>query len=172
MPTVGRPLLLESLLARWTTAAAAARDVADVRVYVLLDAATSAAAVATANVVARWPIASVLLPDELPPDLDVARLAASLSAPARRSIHLAAVYHQLMETAFVLHGRPLAVFWEDDLEPSPDTVVYFAAAARALDADPTLWCASAWSDNSFPATASDDRALLRGEVCEWASDAR
>jgi len=164
IPTVGRPELLESVLAGLSASADAAASDVDARVFVLLDADDVQRAARTAAAVAQWPRAHLLLPHELPPALNVAVLARGGPVLADRSIHLAHVYRALLQVAFERHGLTHAVFWEDDLQPSADAVAYFATAAAALDADPTLWCASAWSDNGYMATARDETAVLRGEV--------
>ncbi|CAI4228681.1 unnamed protein product [Auanema sp. JU1783] len=39
---------------------------------------------------------------------------------------------------------------EDDLEISSDFFSYFAWGKRALEADESLWCVSAWNDNGLP----------------------
>jgi len=164
IPTVGRPALLESVLAGLFASADAAAGDVDARVFVLLDADDVQRAVRTIAAVAQWPRAHLLLPHELPPAMNLTVLARGGPALADRSVHLAHVYRAMLQVAFERHGLTHAVFWEDDLQPSSDAVTYFAAAAAALDADPTLWCASAWSDNGYMATARDETAVLRGEV--------
>lgn len=37
--------------------------------------------------------------------------------------------------------------FEDDLDVSPDLFEYFLGTLPILQADPTLWCVSAWNDN-------------------------
>ena len=39
------------------------------------------------------------------------------------------------------------MFIADDLDLSPDFFEYFIATLPILEADPTLWCVSAWNDN-------------------------
>mmetsp|Transcript_11262 Transcript_11262/g.33832 ORF Transcript_11262/g.33832 Transcript_11262/m.33832 type:complete len:752 (-) Transcript_11262:379-2634(-) len=40
------------------------------------------------------------------------------------------------------------VVLEDDMEFSPDFLLFFRATAVLLEVDPTLWCISSWNDNS------------------------
>ena len=44
----------------------------------------------------------------------------------------------------------------DDLEVSPDFFAYMNAMAPVLRREPKLWCVSAWSDNGFESTATDE----------------
>ena len=163
IPTVGRAELLDRLLDRWNASAAREPD-ASVKVYVLVDATTPERAAATHAVLARWPFAQALAPAATQEPAGTEAETAGWSASARRSVHLAHVYRQLLDAAFLRLQYRHAVLWEDDLLPSLDIVTYFAEATAALEADPSLWCASAWSDNSFPAVADDSAAVLRGEV--------
>lgn len=39
------------------------------------------------------------------------------------------------------------MFYADDLDVSPDIFEYFLGTLPLLQADPTLWCVSAWNDN-------------------------
>ena len=47
------------------------------------------------------------------------------------------------------------VMIEDDLRLAPDAVNYFHAAAGAMDVDPTLGCASAWTNYGMLATTTE-----------------
>ena len=53
------------------------------------------------------------------------------------------------------------VVLEDDFDFAPDLLEYFAHAKRVLDADSTLWLASAWNDNGFRGLVRDPLALRR-----------
>ncbi|CAJ0581819.1 unnamed protein product, partial [Mesorhabditis spiculigera] len=44
-------------------------------------------------------------------------------------------------------GYSTVVITEDDLDVAPDFFEYFSATRYLLDADPTLYCVSAWNDN-------------------------
>lgn len=53
------------------------------------------------------------------------------------------------------------VVLEDDLYVSPDFISYFAQTARLLDDDVTLYCISAWNDNSYRHSSADPALLYR-----------
>ena len=44
---------------------------------------------------------------------------------------------------------------------SPDFLEYFEATAPVLDADPSLFCVSAWNDNGYKGLAMEPMALQR-----------
>ena len=50
---------------------------------------------------------------------------------------------------------------EEDLEIAPDFFNLFGSLAPLLDADPTLYAASAWNDNGMAARVRDPEALYR-----------
>lgn len=56
---------------------------------------------------------------------------------------------------------PAVIVVEDDFLFSPDFYEYFHAVAPAIEADPTLWLASAWNDNGFDYLVADPFALRR-----------
>lgn len=56
---------------------------------------------------------------------------------------------------------PAVIVAEDDFLFSPDWYEYFHAVAPALEADPSLWIASAWNDNGFDYLVADPYALKR-----------
>ncbi|GAB5363787.1 hypothetical protein AAMO2058_000913300 [Amorphochlora amoebiformis] len=56
------------------------------------------------------------------------------------------------------------IVMEDDLEVAPDFFEFFTMASQLLDADPTLYCASAWNDNGMAPLVRDNRALRRTDV--------
>ncbi len=56
---------------------------------------------------------------------------------------------------------PGLIVVEDDMAFAPDFYEYFHAVAALLEADPTLWVASAWNDNGFDYLVADPLALRR-----------
>ena len=65
------------------------------------------------------------------------------------------------DATLVERGHSHAIFIEDDLLLSPDFLTLFWESAWLLEADPSLWCVSAWNDQGFPHTAQDPHRLLR-----------
>ena len=55
------------------------------------------------------------------------------------------------------------IILEDDLEVSPDFFSYFSQAMYLLKEDPSVWCVSAWNDNSFKHTSLAADQLYRVE---------
>ncbi len=55
---------------------------------------------------------------------------------------------------------PASIIVEDDFLFSPDFYEYFHGVARALDADPTLWLASAWVRQSIILCALHGNLIL------------
>ena len=58
-------------------------------------------------------------------------------------------------------AAPGIIIVEDDFVFSPDFYEYFHAVAPVLEADPSLWLASAWNDNGNRHLARDPYALRR-----------
>lgn len=56
---------------------------------------------------------------------------------------------------------PAIIVAEDDFMFAPDFLEYFLAVAPVLEADPTVFLASAWNDNGFAGRTRDLRALRR-----------
>ncbi|KAK7574065.1 hypothetical protein V9T40_011256 [Parthenolecanium corni] len=56
-------------------------------------------------------------------------------------------YQKILDLTFNYYGFQAAVVLRDDLLVSPDFYEYFSATLPILQADPTLWCVSAWNDN-------------------------
>ena len=56
---------------------------------------------------------------------------------------------------------PGLVVVEDDMAFAPDFFEYFHAVAALLEADPTLWLASAWHDNGFDYLVADPLRVRR-----------
>lgn len=71
-------------------------------------------------------------------------------------------YGYSLGQAFTEHPKaPGVIVVEDDFTFSPDFYEYFHAVAPALEADPTMWLASAWHDNGFDYLVADPYALRR-----------
>ena len=64
---------------------------------------------------------------------------------------------------FDVHDMSRVIILEDDLEISVDFFQYFAATARVLDADPTVFCVSAWNDHGQGHHVLDSKALYRSD---------
>ncbi|XP_068222585.1 protein O-linked-mannose beta-1,2-N-acetylglucosaminyltransferase 1-like [Palaemon carinicauda] len=64
--------------------------------------------------------------------------------------------HQHVEADFI-------IFMEEDVRVSPDFFVFLNRSASLLKEDPTLYCASAHNDLSYPHISYDARAVLRTE---------
>lgn len=58
----------------------------------------------------------------------------------------------------------LAIVLEEDLDVSPDLFSYFSQTAWLLEADPSLYCISAWNDLGYQATSGDPTLLYRVET--------
>jgi hypothetical protein len=56
---------------------------------------------------------------------------------------------------------PGVIVVEDDMAFAPDFFEYFHAVAALLEADPTLWLASAWHDNGFDYLVADPLRVRR-----------
>lgn len=63
---------------------------------------------------------------------------------ASRSQH----YRFGLYRAFQQRRHSHVIVLDDDMQASPDLLLYFEAMAPLLEVDPTLWCISAWNDNS------------------------
>ncbi len=61
-------------------------------------------------------------------------------------------------------GMSRVVVMEDDLRISPDFFEYFSALAPVYDADPTMFCVSAWNDNGMASVVQDPARLHRTDV--------
>lgn len=56
------------------------------------------------------------------------------------------------------------ILFEDDFLFAPDLVRYFQSTWWLLDADPSLFCISAWNDNGFERFANDGERLMRTDI--------
>ncbi|CAG0922834.1 unnamed protein product, partial [Notodromas monacha] len=56
-----------------------------------------------------------------------------------------------------------AIILEEDLDISPDFFSYFSQLAPLLLEDDSIWCISAWNDNSYEHTSKDPSLLYRVE---------
>jgi len=70
-------------------------------------------------------------------------------------------FRNALEATLVDRGHSHAIMIEDDLLLSPDFLRLFWSTAWLLQADPSLWCVSAWNDQGFPHTTTDKRRLQR-----------
>uniref|UniRef100_A0A8C7XSZ3 Alpha-1,3-mannosyl-glycoprotein 2-beta-N-acetylglucosaminyltransferase n=1 Tax=Oryzias sinensis TaxID=183150 RepID=A0A8C7XSZ3_9TELE len=69
-------------------------------------------------------------------------------------------YRWALNQVFHTFSQPTVVIVEDDLEVAPDFFEYFRALYPILNADPTLWCVSAWNDNGRDALVDPSRPEL------------
>lgn len=89
----------------------------------------------------------------------------------RLSMH----YKMILQLFFECLDSPRLIFLEEDLEVAPDFFTYFEATAPLLEADETLWCASAWNDHGQKGRALDNKALYRTDIMPglgWMLNAR
>lgn len=56
-----------------------------------------------------------------------------------------------------------AIIFEEDLITSPDVFMYFSQTKNLLVEDPSLYCISAFNDNSYIHSSSDERLCYRVE---------
>lgn len=70
-------------------------------------------------------------------------------------------YRWALARAFAQPSVTRVVVLEDDLEVAEDFFAYFDALAPVLDADPSLFCISAWNDNSRPHFGASAEQLHR-----------
>lgn len=68
-----------------------------------------------------------------------------------------------MDKAFMENKHSHLILMEDDLRAAPDFIYYFRTTAWLLDADPTLFCISAWNDNGHKSLVHDKRRLFRSD---------
>lgn len=84
------------------------------------------------------------------------------SVPPDGAALIASAYAYALGLAFRVHATaPAIVVVEDDMAFSPDFYEYFHAVAPLLEADASLWLASAWHDNGFDYLVADPHALRR-----------
>lgn len=69
-------------------------------------------------------------------------------------------YKWALNVTFNVYNFSTVAIIEDDLDVSPDIYEYFAATLPQLQADPTLWCVSAWNDNGKPELVDRNAADL------------
>jgi len=82
-----------------------------------------------------------------------------LDGASRIATHYGYALRFALETA--APTAPGVIVAEDDFVFSPDFYEYFHAVAPALEADPSLWLASAWNDNGNRHLLRDPAALRR-----------
>lgn len=69
-------------------------------------------------------------------------------------------YWNAFEKVFTTLKHEYAILVEEDLVFSPDFVSFFRSTAGLLQSDSSVWCVSAWNDNSLPGV-SEDRCRLK-----------
>ncbi|CAG02737.1 unnamed protein product [Tetraodon nigroviridis] len=69
-------------------------------------------------------------------------------------------YHWALNQVFRRLSHSAVVIVEDDLEVAPDFFEYFRATLPLLEADPSLWCVSAWNDNGRDGYVDPGKAEL------------
>jgi alpha-1,3-mannosyl-glycoprotein beta-1,2-N-acetylglucosaminyltransferase len=74
---------------------------------------------------------------------------------------LDAHYRFALREVFDVENAKQAIVLEEDLEVAPDFFSYFQALLPVLQADPDLFCVSAWNDLGKPQLVSDARAVFR-----------
>jgi len=80
------------------------------------------------------------------------------SAPLAKIAHH---FRYVFTQAFNVHHHSHLILLEDDLVPAPDFLNLFLSTAYLLDADPTLWCVSAWNDNGLKSVSREEDAFYR-----------
>jgi alpha-1,3-mannosyl-glycoprotein beta-1,2-N-acetylglucosaminyltransferase len=70
-------------------------------------------------------------------------------------------YEWALRRIFATYSIDHVVILEDDMEVAPDFFGYFDALKHVLDADPTLFCVSAWNDNGKELLSVDPEQLHR-----------
>ena len=60
-------------------------------------------------------------------------------------------------------GAAYGIVLEEDMVVSPDFLTYFLRLAPAMDADPSLFCISAYNDNGLDHLAEDSTLVYRTE---------
>ena len=87
--------------------------------------------------------------------------------PPSRDLHVTAkmtrAFYEMFRFAFEDSRNSFAIFLEDDLDTSADFYQYFRAVARLMHMDSTVLCGSAWSDNAYFGTGSDESVFMRGQ---------
>ncbi|XP_037080675.1 protein O-linked-mannose beta-1,2-N-acetylglucosaminyltransferase 1-like [Pollicipes pollicipes] len=98
---------------------------------------------------------------ELAALLDV-RVVVQTMAVDRQSAKISMNMKNAIRTSFELFpDADKMIVLEDDLYVSPDFISYFAQTAPLLDEDVTLYCVSAWNDNSYRHSSKDPALLYR-----------
>lgn len=69
-------------------------------------------------------------------------------------------YGWALNRTFVDFNYDAAIIVEDDLEVAPDFFSYFESLLPILEADPTLFCVSAWNDNGKAGLIDSNNASL------------
>eukprot|EP00049_Salpingoeca_infusionum_P023851 m.14158 g.14158 ORF g.14158 m.14158 type:complete len:473 (-) comp6152_c0_seq2:1742-3160(-) len=72
-------------------------------------------------------------------------------------------YKWMLTQVFDKYKYDAVIIVEDDLDVAPDFFSYFSMGKALLQADPTLWCVSAWNDNGKSEHVVDPRKLYRSD---------
>lgn len=72
-------------------------------------------------------------------------------------------YFSLNELFNYYSTSDFAIIFEEDLIVSPDVFSYFSQTKHLLQEDPSLYCISAWNDNSYTHSSSDEKLCYRVE---------
>eukprot|EP00730_Choanoeca_flexa_P018733 TRINITY_DN9126_c0_g1_i3.p1 TRINITY_DN9126_c0_g1~~TRINITY_DN9126_c0_g1_i3.p1 ORF type:complete len:499 (+),score=96.07 TRINITY_DN9126_c0_g1_i3:95-1591(+) len=70
-------------------------------------------------------------------------------------------YKWALTQMFDVKGYDSVIIVEDDLDIAPDFFEYMTMGRSLLQADPTLWCVSAWNDNGKQGFVKDNAKLYR-----------
>lgn len=122
----------------------------------------------TARVEKDYAAKGVALHIHHPHDPDAGRIAAELAAKIKGNqkqvmgyVRIAQHYGFAMRKMFDEFGFGNVIFLEEDMEVAPDFFSYFSAMLPHLQADPKLFCVSAWNDNGYETLARDTKAAFR-----------
>lgn len=82
-----------------------------------------------------------------------------------RSARISHHYKSSLTATFELFPEAQhAIIFEEDLDVARDALVFFNQTLAVLEADPSLYCASAWNDQGYEHTAADSSLLYRIET--------
>lgn len=84
---------------------------------------------------------------------------------ARRGARISHHYKtSLTKTFETFPEAKFVIIFEEDLDISQDTLVYFNQTMDLLRNDPSLYCVSAWNDQGYKHTSRDPKLLYRVET--------
>ncbi|EER11832.1 alpha-1,3-mannosyl-glycoprotein beta-1, 2-n-acetylglucosaminyltransferase, putative, partial [Perkinsus marinus ATCC 50983] len=76
---------------------------------------------------------------------------------------LAQHYGWALGRMFEYLGFKQVIILEEDMEIAPDFFNYFLATSPLINADPKLYCVSAWNDNGYGSSVDDPEMVYRSE---------